>query len=95
MNPTGLESIEVLEDVWLSRYPKPVRIIYDQGTEYRNIDFESFIISQGIKGCPSTVKNPQSNAILKRVHDVMKTSIRTQCLANPPTTIADANRYVD
>ena len=94
-NPSGKESVQVLEDTWLSRYPKPVRIIYDQGTEYCNIDFESFLISQGIKGCPSTVKNPQSNAILERVHDVMKTSLRTQGHSNPPTNIEDANAMVD
>ena len=95
MNPTGLESVQVLEDTWLSRYPKPVRIIYDQGTEYRNIDFESFLVSQGITGCPSTVKNPQSNAILERVHDVMKTSLRTECHTNPPTNVTEANAIVD
>ena len=95
MNPTGKESIRVLEDVWLSRYPKPVRIIYDQGKEYMNIDFESFLINQGIKGCPCTVKNPQSNAILERVHDVMKTSLRTQIHAHPPNGITEAKEIVD
>ena len=95
MNPTGLESIQVLEDTWLSRYPKPVRIIYDQGTEYRNVDFESFLINQGIKGCPCTVKNPQSNAILERVHDVMKTSLRTSIRNRPPNDITEARAMVD
>ena len=95
MNPTGLESVRVLEDTWLSRYPKPVRIIYDQGTEYRNIDFESYLISQGITGRPCTVKNPQSNAILERVHDVIKTSLRTQGHSNPPSNIEEANIIVD
>ena len=95
LNPTGKESVQVLEDTWLSRYPKPVRIIYDQGKEYRNIDFEGFLISQGIKGCPSTVKNPQSNAILERVHDVIKTSLRTQGHNNPPTNTEEANLIVD
>ena len=94
-NPPGIESVRVLEDTWLSRYPKPVRIIYDQGTEYKNIDFESFLVSQGIKGYPCTVKNPQSNAILERVHDVIKTSLRTECHANPPTNINQENTIVD
>ncbi len=95
MNPTGRESVQVLEDTWLSRYPKPVRLIFDQGKEYRNIDFESFLISMGIKGCPSTVKNPQSNAIVERVHGTMKNSLRTEIHANPPTNIEEANALVD
>ena len=71
-NPSGKESARVPEDTWLSRYPKPVRIIYDQGTEYKNINFESYLVSQGMKGVPCAVKNPQSNATLERVHDVIK-----------------------
>ena len=94
-NPTGQESVQVFEDTWLSWYPKPVRLIYDQGKEYANIWFTSFLISQGIKGVPCTVKNPQSNAILERVHDVIKTSLRTEMHANPPTDDLEASQLID
>ena len=90
-NPGGKESVQVAEDTWLSRHPKPVRIICDQGSEHCNIDFESFLISQGIKGVPCAVKNPQSNAILERVHDVIETSLRT---ANPSNEMK-ANNLID
>ena len=74
-NPTGEESVKVSEDTWLSRHPKWVRIICDQGNECSKIDFESFLVSQGIEGVPCTVEIPQSNAILKGAHDAIKTSL--------------------
>ena len=44
---------------------------------------------------PCTVKNPQSNAILERVHDVIKTSLRTEMHANPPTDDLEASQLID
>ena len=95
MNPTGRESCHVLDDAWLTRYPKPVRIIFDQGTEYKNICFESHLMNLGIKAVPCTVKNPQSNAILERVHDVIKTSLRTEIYTNHPQDAAEAREFID
>ena len=77
-DPTGLKLTQVLEDTWLSRHPKLVCIICDQGSEHCNITFKSFLFSQGIEGCPRTAKNPQSNAILEGVHGVIETSLRAE-----------------
>ena len=74
---------------------KPVRIIYDQGSEYLNADFEAHLHFLGIKGIPTGVKNPQANAILERVHDVVKTSIRTEGYTYKPQNIAEATTMVD
>lgn len=94
-NPTGIEAVHALDDAWLSRYPKPVRCVFDQGTEYKNIDFESHLISLGIKPVPTSVKNPQANAILERVHDVMKTAMRTELHSNAPNDLREANDLID
>ena len=74
-NPTAKESVQVLEDTWLSRHPKPVRIICDQGSKHSDVDFKSFLISQGIKGVPCAVNDPQSNAILEQAHNVVEVSL--------------------
>ena len=84
-----------MDEAWLSRYPRPVRIVFDQGTEYKNIDFESHLVNLGIKPVPTSVKNPQANAILERVHSVMKASIRTELHADPPANLNDANSIID
>jgi hypothetical protein len=55
---------------WLSRYPRCQTLIYDNGSEFK-LHFERLCDSYGIKRKPTTVKNPQANAILERVHQVL------------------------
>ncbi len=45
----------------------------------------------GIKGVPAAAKNPQASAILERVHDVIKTSIRAEAATYKPQSIAEAS----
>jgi hypothetical protein len=54
----------------LSRYPRCLSMIYDIGPEFK-LHFEHLCDSYGIKRKPTTVKKPQMNAILERVHQVL------------------------
>ena len=44
--------------------------MYDNGSEFK-LNFEYLCDSYGIKRKPTTIKNPQLNAILERVHQVL------------------------
>jgi hypothetical protein len=61
---------------WFSRYPRRQHNIYDNGSEFK-LHFEALCDSYGIKRKPSSVKNPQANAILERVHQVIMMMLRT------------------
>jgi hypothetical protein len=61
---------------WLSRYPRPMYIVYDNGSEFK-LHFRDLCDSYNIKRKPTTVKNPQANAILERVHGVFADMMRT------------------
>jgi hypothetical protein len=68
----------IAEQEWFSRYPWPTQITYDRGSEFIGKDFQSMIKNDyGIKGKPITVRNPQANAIVERVHQVIGNIIRT------------------
>jgi hypothetical protein len=54
----------------LCRYPQCCHPIYDNGSEFK-LHFEYLCESYGIKHKPTTVKNPQANGILERVHQVL------------------------
>ena len=60
----------------MSRYPKAMSIIYDNGSEFK-LYFEQLCESYSLKRKPTTVKNPQVNAILERMHAVLSDMIRT------------------
>jgi len=61
---------------WLSRYPRPTYVIYDNGSEFK-LHFRALCESYSIKRKPTTIKNPQANAILERTHGVFADMMRT------------------
>ena len=60
-----------LENAWLSRYPRPQDIIFDQGSEFLGLGFQRVLEHHHIHKHPSTVKNPQGNAICERLHQMV------------------------
>jgi transposase InsO family protein len=51
-------------------------MMYDNGSEFK-LHFEHLCDSYGIKRKPTTVKNPQANGVLERVHQVIGQMLRT------------------
>jgi hypothetical protein len=66
----------LVNKTWFSHYPHCQYIIYDKGSEFKLL-FEALCESFGIKCKPTSFKNPQANAILERVHQVITTMLRT------------------
>jgi hypothetical protein len=60
----------IVYKTWFSRYPRCCYIIYDNGSEFK-LHFRSLCDTYGIKRKPTSVKNLQANAILKRIHGVL------------------------
>jgi hypothetical protein len=52
------------------RYPRCCYLIYNNESEFK-LHFKYLCKSYGIKHNPTTVKNPQANAVLERVHQVL------------------------
>ena len=68
----------IAEQEWFARYPWPTQVTYDRGSEFIGKDFQKMIKNDyGVKGKPITVRNPQANAIVERVHQVIGNMIRT------------------
>eukprot|EP00804_Cyclotella_cryptica_P029199 CCRYP_005341-RE/>CCRYP_005341-RE protein AED:0.39 eAED:0.39 QI:0/0/0/1/0/0/3/0/609 len=61
---------------WFSRYPRSQYVIYSNGSEFK-LHFETLCESYGLKRKPTSVKNPQANAILERVHQTIMAMLRT------------------
>ena len=49
--------MSAFDDTWLSRYPRPQFIGFDNGNEYKNV-FREMCFNYGIKPKPSTTYNP-------------------------------------
>ena len=72
---------QIFNNTWLSRYPRPMKVVYDHGSEFK-LHFKNLVLDYGIKPSPITAKNPQANAIVERVHQVVQNMLRTKDLNN-------------
>jgi hypothetical protein len=94
-NKTAAHVGMLFENTWVARYPKPERCVHDNGNEFLGADFQRILVVIGIHDVPTTVKNPQSNAICERMHQTAGKIIRTLPHSNPPQNMAQANQIVD
>ncbi len=69
------------EQMWLSRYPRPLKIVHDQGNEFTGANFQIHLHRLNIESVPTTVKNPQSNAMCERMHMLESTRRRIRAIS--------------
>ena len=78
-NKSAKTTARKLNQMWLTRYPRPERCIFDNGNEFLGQDFQNQLIAYGIEAVPTTVKNPQANYV-ERVHQTLGNILRTKAL---------------
>ena len=79
----------LVNQCWFCRYPRCRAIIYDNGSEFK-LHFETLCDTYGLKRKPTSIKNPQANSILERMHQVITTMLRTAEL-DMADTVAPSN----
>ena len=81
-NKPDAEIADITEKTWFTRYPLPQRIGFDHGTKFM-AEFTNMCQNDyGIKSKPITTRNPQSNAIIERIHQTIGNTIRTFDVSN-------------
>jgi transposase InsO family protein len=78
---TSARISRLFDQVWLSRYPRPRKVLYDNGSEFKK-DFQPLVKDFAVKATCTSIKNPQSNAILERIHQVVGSMLKTKDLVN-------------
>ncbi len=79
----------------MCRYPRCHHLIYNNGSEFE-LHFEYLCESYGITRKPTTVKNPQANGILERVHQVLGQMLHTAELNMADSvTSDDVDNFLD
>jgi transposase InsO family protein len=93
-NKTAAHAITISENSWIARYPQPLRCTHDNSGKFIGNDFQRVLEINCIKDIPTTVKNPQSNAVCKRVHQTAGNILQTLELPHPPQTLQEAQMLV-
>ena len=93
-NATSSVVAQVFEDNWFSQYPTPSKCIHDNGNEFLGPAFSNMLRKNRIKSDPTTVKDPQSNAIVERMHQSISTMIAISLRENPPNKFEEVSSLV-
>ena len=67
---------KIFDREWLCRYPRPRKVIHDNGKEFMGCEFLELLASYGIESKPTTVKNPTANAVVERIHGTLGEQLR-------------------
>ena len=68
--------VNILEFTWLTRYPWPTEIVMDRGSEFAAEVQQTIKNEYGITKKLITTRNPQANAVVERIHQVIHNMIR-------------------
>ena len=79
IDKTSARISQLFNNTWLSRYPRPHRVVFDNGSEFKR-DFVPLLKDFDVKPVLTSIKNPQSNAPVERVHQVLHNMIVTKDL---------------
>ena len=77
LNKTSFHVSIMFDRIWLCHYPRPSRVVYDNGTEFVGQEFQKLLQSYGIMAVPTTIRNPRSNGVIEWVHLTMGDMLRT------------------
>lgn len=94
-NKTSAHIRDKFKQSWLTRYPRPARVVHDKGGEFVGWEFQRLLRSMAIKDATSTSKNPQSNSICERMHQTVGNVLRTLLYSNPPKNVTQARDIID
>ena len=92
---TVAECARAFENGWLSRYPCPLRVIHDQGSEFMGSAFQDLLRRAGIKSVPTTARKPQGNSIIEAVHKSVGQVLHTLVHIHRPETVHQAKATGD
>ena len=76
LNMTANHVAWQLDRAWFCHYPQPEMVICDNGTEFIGRNFQELLERYGVKGQPTTVKNPQADLLVECLHGQLGDHLR-------------------
>ena len=91
---TAQHVADTFRNNWLARYPRPMRIIFDQGSEFKG-EFRRLCDNSGIEIHVTGVASPTANAVCERMHKTIADCLRTMQRVLPVRSETDAQQFFE
>lgn len=75
VNSTSTKEIHACLDKYSEHYSRPRLVISDQGTCFRSLEFEAYLLNNNVEHVKTATASPQGNGQVERVHRVIKTML--------------------
>ena len=69
---------KAVEKHWFFGKPRPKTCGYDNGPEFMGHEFQELLAKYNCVSKPTTIKNPQANALVERMHLTFANNVRTK-----------------
>ena len=69
--------------------------MYDPGREFTGVEFHTLLQNCHIRDVCTTAKNPQSNAVCERMHQIVGNILRTLLNVEPPQNIDNTKECIN
>ena len=73
---SALANARIFDKEELYCYPRPTKVIYDNGNEFIGKYFQELLSKDGSKTLPTINKHPQANILIERTHLSMAAKLR-------------------
>ena len=73
--------IQLFNNKWICRYPRPQKFVFDNGYDFKQY-FTPLLKDFDIKHVLTSVKNPQDNAPVEQLHQVILDMLVTKDIDN-------------
>ncbi|CAB9514024.1 Retrotransposon protein [Seminavis robusta] len=87
MRRTSEEGARVVEDTWFARYPRPKKVVTDNGPEFK-LEFIAMVKKNGAVHRYSSPRNPQGNSMIEWTHQAIGQVLRTMVVSRDPKSVA-------
>ena len=94
MTTTSAEGAAAIEYTWLAWYPKPLKIVTDQGPEFKD-EFSQMCAHNGITHSTSTSRNPQGNSLIEVIHKTIGQVLLTVVAAKNPRSVEQGKQVIE
>ena len=76
---SSMKCARTVEKNWFHSKPRPSECGHDNGPEFLGQEFQELLAKYDCKSKPTTIKNPQAQALVEQMHLILANQLGLKC----------------